>query len=368
MKRILIANPFERAEEFEQEEYIELLEDKLPDLGFSVEVLDFSVVSDLPALFHQRTYHKRLLKLAEDCDIIYASDPLDVGPSAVQVAKKTSKPLVLRVGSDRAWERGVLQYGIDTPPDIFSVPATNLPGAVRKMRDIQREVAESADKIIVPSQYLKNTVTDWGTDPGKIEIINDSFSPHNFGSLTLADKNSSDLLIVSAGPLLPWKGFPLLIEVVFDLLTVYPNIKLYIYGDGPERQTLENLIEKYNLSSHIFVQTEVSREEMIKHIHYADMFVLNSRYEGFSNIILEALAVGTPTIATEVGGNREIIKDGVNGLLIPYNDKIALKGAISMLADKVEVRKELSRSASASVENFSEKEILTRLVGVLNQL
>ena len=140
--------------------------------------------------------------------------------------------------------------------------------------------------------------------------------------------------IVSAGRLSPQKNFNLLIDAFKDISSKY-DFKLYIYGDGILKRDLESKIKEYNLQDRIFLPGYVSNvDEIIKD---AKIYVCSSNYEGISNSMLEAMAMGIPTISTDcpVGGSRMMINDHENGILIPVNNKEKLINAmVEILEDE----------------------------------
>ena len=141
-------------------------------------------------------------------------------------------------------------------------------------------------------------------------------------------------VILSAGRLVSWKGFELLIDLMGGLTRRYPAARLYLAGDGPERAELQKQIESRNLSEQVFLLGDLSPELLATWIRAANLFVLNSAYEGRSALLRQVLALKTPIITTPVGGNRELIVNGKNGILVPYNDPVAWLKAIERLLDQ----------------------------------
>lgn len=150
--------------------------------------------------------------------------------------------------------------------------------------------------------------------------------------------------IVSAGRLSFEKNFSLLINA-FSLLVDKRNITLTIYGEGPERKALEDLIERLELKEFIFLPgfTHNLNEKFSE----SDLFVMSSIWEGFGNVLVEAMAAGCKIISTDCeSGPREILMGGKYGELVPVNDPIALANAIM---------KEMNNSGNS----YSRKEMLS---------
>jgi glycosyltransferase involved in cell wall biosynthesis len=97
----------------------------------------------------------------------------------------------------------------------------------------------------------------------------------------------------------------------------------------------------------------------------ADILALNTAYEGFSHLLLEALALETPIITTSVGGNGEIIENGKNGVLVPYNNVTALSDAIKKLSKSKTERQKLARAGKETVQLYTASRIISKLIETL---
>ena len=130
------------------------------------------------------------------------------------------------------------------------------------------------------------------------------------------DKESKNLL--SVGRLAPQKGFDLIIQSI-PLLND-KNIKLYILGDGEEKENLLTLIEKLNLKERVFLLGR--KLNPYAYMKNADLFILSSRYEGFPNVLIEAGSCGLYSICNNCpGGVNEIILKDINGNIVDFNNK-----------------------------------------------
>ena len=236
-------------------------------------------------------------------------------------------------------------------------------------RKVEHFVARRAEKIVVPSEYLKKIVTLWGVHPGKIQVIYNTFDARMVENCRedLREKlGTKGTVVLSAGRLVPWKGFSALIETLFELRKEIPDIVLYIAGDGPERDNLKFQISNLKLEDRVFLTGRLSQEELQEYVQAADLFVLNTGYEGFSHQLLEVMATGTPIITTAVGGNPELIEDPKTGLLVTYNDKKALKTAIKLLIQDGGLRNVLAQNAKEKAQSFSKERAIRALLPVLN--
>lgn len=128
--------------------------------------------------------------------------------------------------------------------------------------------------------------------------------------------------LIAVGRLSYSKGFDILVKNMQVFKNT--NIKLYILGDGEEKNNLKNLIEEYNLKETVFLLGRKNNSE--EYMKKASLFILSSRYEGFPNVLLEANSYGLFAICnTTLGGVNEIIENNVNGVILDFSDKKLFK-------------------------------------------
>ncbi len=130
----------------------------------------------------------------------------------------------------------------------------------------------------------------------------------------------------------------MLIKIMPRLFEINQFFRLVIVGDGPEEKILKSVVKNMHLENKVFLLGNKSKEELALFSAAADIFVLNTAYEGFSHQILEAMAAGVPVITTAVGGNREVVRQGENGFMIKYNDEFNLIEAIKTVWQTEELR------------------------------
>lgn len=366
--RVLIVTPLYPPDIGGPATYTRLLEEELPSRGLDVSVVSFGEVRHLPKFFRHVVLFVMIWRQSRAVDVIYAQDPVSVGLPSMVAAKLSGIKFVLKVVGDYAWEQGVQRFGVKKTLDQFVDDGGRYSVSVRLLQFVQTSVARRADLIITPSKYLKSIVSKWGIAPGNISVVYNSFNLPNIRGVEIDRSNQNAPIIVSAGRLVPWKGFDGLIKVVSKLVSIYPKLQLYIYGTGPDYEKLDRSIDQFNLHGHVFLKGGVSQDELLRQVKWADMFVLNTAYEGLSHVLLEVMSLGTPIITTSVGGNKELITDGLDGLLVDFDDYLALSGAIQSLADNPYIGQELSDHAKQTVTKFSQKDASDELVRLLLSL
>ena len=158
----------------------------------------------------------------------------------------------------------------------------------------------------------------------------------------------------------PVKGHEYLIRAFPLVLQRYPGARLVLVGDGKMRVHLEALVRKLGLGSHVSFVGICS--DVYYWLNRFDVFVLPSLYEGFGIAAVEAMAVGVPVVASNVGGLAEIIQDRTTGILIPPGDSDALAEAIGEILANPDLRRDLIQSARNQVEDkFTIDEHVRRL-------
>ena len=133
--------------------------------------------------------------------------------------------------------------------------------------------------------------------------------------------------LVAVGRLMPQKGFDVLIDALAQVVAVHPDAHLTIYGDGPDGPALALRAEEREIGRS--VQFAGHSAHILAQVAASDVYISSSRYEGFSNAILEAMALGAVVVATDCpGATREMIADGETGFLVPVEDSAALAQGI----------------------------------------
>src|SRR3989344_2889201 len=330
--RILIATVLYPPETGGPATYTKLLEERLPARGIGVSVLPFRAVRSLPKGIRHLVYVWKCLMLARKVDVIFAQDTVSVGFPAALAAHVLGKKFIVRVPGDYAWEQASGRWGVMDSLDEFQPKSYGW--RVGVLRALQKFVVRSARSVVVPSEYMRHIVSGWGVVP--VLIYNGIALPV---PVELPKNRSNGFLVVTVGRKVPWKGFEGLARVI---------------GREP--------------SWHLFVADGLPRAQALGWVKTADVFVLNSTYEGLSHVLLEAMSLGTPIVATAVGGNPELITDGIEGLLIPPKDDDALHIALKKIEQDRETARARAEEARIKVARFSIDTTLGKLIDLLQTI
>jgi glycosyltransferase involved in cell wall biosynthesis len=142
------------------------------------------------------------------------------------------------------------------------------------------------------------------------------------------------------------------VDKVLQAIARVDGVGLVVIGDGAEHRALEDLARSLGLVERVYFAGARSKAETLALMATCDLFVLNSTYEGFPHVVLEAMALGLPVVATAVGGTPEVVANGRNGRLIPASDGDALQDALSTLTYCPRERQRLVDGARETVERF----------------
>ena len=323
--------------------YTALLEKEMPKHGIEVSVLPFRTVRNLPKIIRHIAFFFKVLLSGRKVDILYTQDPVSVGFPTMVAAKILRKPFLIRVAGDYAWEQAAGRFGVKDSIDDFQNKRYSW--QIELLRKIQRATVRNADCAITPSKYFRSLVAGWNKSKDNVVTV---YNGINFDDIKSNEGSFEAKTIISAGRLVPWKGFDTLIEIMNDL----PDWKLFIAGNGPDKEKLEKIISSQNLGERVFLLGDMARKDMMKKIQVCQLFVLNTSFESFSFLIVEAMFAGTPVISTNIGNISEIVDNGENGLLIQPNNKAEILEAIQKLSD-TNVRSKMVDNAKEKAKMFS---------------
>lgn len=311
--------------------------------------------------FRYLQYFFTLLKKSRKCDVIYAQGPIASGLPAYLVNNFISKKYIVKVVGDYAWESARNAKIVDL--DIDNFQKRKFPGKIGILQYLQSLCVRYASRVIVPSYYLKTIVKGWRVDEKSIEVVYNSYK----GEDNIENIIRKEDTLVSIGRLVSWKGFEGLIEIIPDLLKENPNFKLHIYGSGPDKEMLIDSIKKMGMEDVIFIKN-LKHPDLMRELSRAGIFVLNTGYEGLSHTILEAMSQGVPIVTTNIGGNPELIEDGVNGILVEYNNKEKLRQAILKLYRDKNLQEKFRKNSKEVLRKFTFEKMIGGTIKILENI
>jgi glycosyltransferase involved in cell wall biosynthesis len=301
----------------------------------------------------------KIARLALQADVVYSIAIL--GRTSLG-ATLVGAPYVIKLTTDPVFERS-LHWRL-AGPDLATFQ--NERGVrIAALRRARNRALAGAARVVVPSHALQELAVSWGVEAEKTELLANAVAPPALpppGELRAALGIDGPTLVY-AGRLVPQKSLDVALEAVQRI----DGVTLLIAGEGPERAQLEDRAGRLGLNGRVRFLGAQPRQKVFELLSAADAAVLPSSWENFPHVALEALSIGTPVLATESGGVREIVRHEQNGLLTPVGDVDALGRTIARYLGDADLRRTLQSRAAESVAAFSRDAIFTRLEAVLEQ-
>jgi len=305
------------------------------DVRLSGSARAFGVKSGNKALGLFGIYHlaKKLIK-QEEFDIITAQDQYYVGLIALRLARKFQLGLEMQV-------HGFEKYG-----------------GLRRLA--AKYVIPRADAVRCVSRRLKQLlISEFGVREEMITVA-PIFSDvgcrmSDVGNSIAESKDSGGKFIfLTVGRLAPVKNIGMQVQAMAGIVKDYPNVELWIAGDGPEKEKLKAKSRKPQAVN--FVKLLGWRDDLKEYYSQADAFLLSSDYEGWGLAAIEAASYGLPIIMTDAGCAGEVIKNNESGIVIPVGDQEKLEKAMIELINNGDLRKRLGEKAREAVKKLPSKE------------
>jgi glycosyltransferase involved in cell wall biosynthesis len=189
-------------------------------------------------------------------------------------------------------------------------------------------------------------------------------------NVTGRDKGAGKFLVATLGNIRRVKGHDVFIRAAASVVKEFPNVSFTVAGEILEAdyfKELQDLVRDLGLTDHFTFVSGVSN--IREYLSAAEIFVLPSRSEGFSNAIIEAMAASLPVVATDVGGNAEAVQNGVSGYIVPSEDVAALSGAIlRLLHDPSQATEMGIAGRKLVVEKFTSDAMMKQITEVYARL
>jgi len=264
---------------------------------------------------------KELMQTGYKFDLIDAHYFYPDGVAAALLSKWMSKPLVITA-------RGT---------DLNLIPKYTLP------RKLIQYAANKANSVITVCRALKDVLVELGTESDKIVPLRNGVDLEMFSEPEDREKLRESLgitgiTLISVGYLIERKGHNYIIEALQSL----PGVNLLIAGNGPEHDSLHQLVNKLGLSDRVTFLGSVPHETLKDYYGAVDIMVLASSREGWANVLLESMACGTPVVATDIWGTPEVVATPEAGVLVKRNAESIAEGIKQLLntyPERTETRK-----------------------------
>lgn len=228
--------------------------------------------------------------------------------------------------------------------------------------DITRPALRNAKKVIVVSQALAETVNSVGVPYSKIKVVPDGVDTRFFIPLPYEGRTNTILFV---GSLIERKGVIYLIQAFSKVIEHFPNYKLILIGEGSQRAECEGLVKRLGLKENVSFTGAQSQASVAEAMRKAKILVLPSTEEGLGVVLLEALASGTPVVASNVGGISDVIDDNVGVRIPPADPDHLAKAILSILRLPVEGWMNLHQnSRKRACEDYDWDKIAQRLIEI----
>ena len=172
--------------------------------------------------------------------------------------------------------------------------------------------------------------------------------------------------IITIGRMVRQKNHELFIRAAGKIAAERPDVRFVLVGDGPLRREIEAQVGASGLSERVILTGE--RRDVEDLLRSASMFWLTSRWEGMPNVVLEAMASGLPVIATDVGGVRELVREGEEGFVVPSEDTEAFVSRTRLLLADPDRRRVLSANARRRADQFSTPRMSAALATIYHEV
>ena len=228
-----------------------------------------------------------------------------------------------------------------------------------------------ADIVLAASKDLKERSISLIGRPDIVVIPPGLESEENINFKITKEKygfKSQDKIILYVGRLIQRKGLIYLIKAIKIVYDAVRNIHLIIIGQGEEEMKLRGIVKRYNLTNRVHFLGAKSHKDVLIYMSLADIFVLPSIEEAFGIVLLEAMSQGLPIVASNVQGIPYVIKNGVNGFLVPPKNGVALAERIEYLLKNPDVAKEIGERNRRDSLKYRWDRLIIQYVNIYSQI
>ncbi len=265
---------------------------------------------------------------------------------------KAEKPDIVHLHSRRIAEfTGGIAAKICGTPSILTRRVDN-----KELFFIAKPKYMLYDHIITISDAIKKVLVHQGVSHNKISCIKSAVDSDLFlgdiNKISFRKKNNlatDSFLVGMIAQFIPRKGHAFIINIVNDLLTDYKNLHIFFYGQGPLSKKMKKIVFDLGIHDHFHFMGFVS--DLDSQIGALDMIVHPAEKEGLGVSLLQGLSSRVPIVANNVGGIPEVVKDGVNGFLVPVGDHQKMKESMKKLIINNDLRKKFGHAGRELIKN-----------------
>jgi glycosyltransferase involved in cell wall biosynthesis len=241
----------------------------------------------------------------------------------------------------------------------------------RKHNLAYRLMAGAPDAVFAVSEQVRqHSIEVDRIDPARVQTIYNGLDLSAWDAPSRPAKTPGKALVTTVGNIRRVKGHDVFIKAAAAITPQFPNVSFSIAGDVLDPAyfaELQTLVRDLGLSGRFRFDGGVA--DLREHLAMADIFVLPSRSEGFSNALVEAMAASLPVVATDVGGNAEAVRDGISGFIVPSENSAALAEAIIRLLSDPDLAKTMgSAGRDLATERFTTETMMRRISGAYGNL
>lgn len=245
-------------------------------------------------------------------------------------------------------------------PYVVTLPGTDvyLAGRFKIFGLIAKMIAQNAVGITSNSSFLLKRILDLGISEKPTMVVSypadvSQFKPLNNKIAEYRNKlgfSKDEIVILAVGRLVYKKGFEYLIKALPAVLKKHPTVRLLIGGEGDLKQNLQDLVKGLHLQDKVVFAGTIARDEIIYYYNVSDVLVAPSVVDNMGNVdggpvvCLESMACGKPQVVTNILGMADVIKDGINGFVVPQKDFVSLARAIEKIAASAVLRRKMGEA------------------------
>jgi colanic acid/amylovoran biosynthesis glycosyltransferase len=232
-----------------------------------------------------------------------------------------------------------------------------------------REKVAAAELVTGISYFCRSQIVLWSSpsDWHKIEVVPLGIDISGWPPGTFRER-PVPFELISVGRLTDVKGYPLLLEAVAHLVAEGRDVRLRLVGDGPDSRQLQQRAQQLGIAERVLFEGWKNQEELRQLYAGSDLCVLSSFSEGVPVVLMEAMATGVPCVAPRITGVPELIRDGVEGLLVTPANVDDLAAAIASLIDNPELRRQMAtRSRERIADQYELRKNVLRLSNLFSR-